>query len=616
MRILFFILFFISSLFSYDITKLIQPTPVLDSIQKVHTLQAQAFDENALNSDEAMQKMLKENKAYLQNILITIKDDPYSQGFINEEELQKRMLFLRSRISLNLKRGNNFAVDRDHISLGYLEQLHYLNTYILSLSKRVREYASQNEIRDLAISTRKDHKTINKERFSNIYTSVLNDNNPIAEDIRENFKAYITISETYNRLLEFTQNHPELLTQKTIFTLVSYDKIINAVNAYPSARWLNKHISILYLNTGKLISMLIITSVFWLSFYLSRWILQFRVFNFKHYENKKLLRPIRLVLWVSALDYFVLTLVYPQPSSGLSESLIIFLTIVSFTYLFMEIIAYLVIGYFETKESSKNEKALVSLSIDLLKSILAIAAFVFFLNKMGVSLQTVLTSLGIFGVGIALAAKDTLANLFGSLNLLLDNTFSQGDYVSIGELEGEVVKVGLRSTQIRAFDNSLILMPNAEANLKPIVNWSKRRLGREIKTSISISYDTQPQKLRDVIEEIRYMISQHPDLVQNEDIKKFENDSYSEVFVSKKHLFGLKKDRFVYLNKFDPSHLSILVQTFSRSIEREEWYRVKEDLLYEIWEILQKNDIHFALPGQNLFIQNSEKPQAITEKEA
>ncbi|PHR54796.1 MAG: hypothetical protein COA44_12250 [Arcobacter sp.] len=602
MRILILLTFYISLVFSYDVSLLVHQTPILDSIKKVHTLQSQAFDENALNTDEAMQKMLKENKIYLQNILMTIKDDPYTDSFVNAGEFEKRTAFLKSRILLNIKRGNNFAVDRDHISLGYLEQLQYLNTYIMSLSKMVRAYADRGEIKEFALKSRQNHKMINKEKFTLIYKSVLKDNNPIAQITRENFKAYITISETYDKLLEFTSHNPKLLSKKTIFTLINYDEIINSVNVYPSARWLNKHIGFLYLNTGKLISILVITSLFWISFYLSKWVLQFRIFNFKHYENRKLLRPIRLVLWVSALDYFFLTLIYPIQPSGFGESFIIFMFTLSTAYLLMELIAYVVIGYFETKQSSKNEKALVSLSIDILKTILAIAAFVYFLNKMGVGLETVLTSLGIFGLGIALAAKDSLANLFGSLNLLLDDTFSQGDFVSIGELEGEIVKVGLRSTQIRALDNSLIILPNAEANAKPIVNWSKRRLGREIKTSISISYSIKPQKLKDLIEEIRYMISQHSDLVQSDDITRHESASSSEFFVSKKNLFGLKKDRFVYLDKFDSSHLSILVQTFSRTIDREEWYKVKEDLLYSIWEILQKHEVEFFLPGQNIFL--------------
>lgn len=604
MRLSFLLLFFISQLFSYDISQLVKPTPLLDSIQNVHKIQVQAFDQDALYSDEAVQKVLEENQDFLQNILLSIKEDPYSGGFILQEAFQERIFFLKSRISINLKQGNDFAVKRDEIALGYLEQMQFLNDYILSLSYMVQSYANSNEIKDFAISQRKEHPAVNKEKFTEIYKSILKDKNPLAEAAKENFKAYITISETCNKLLEYTIQNPKLLTQITIFTLINYDDIISSVNAYTPARWLNKKISFLYLNSGKLVSFVITFILLVLSLILSKWILNFELLNFKHYQNKKLLQPIRILLLVTALDYFVLTLMYPLQPSGFGASFIIFAYILSISYLSMEFIAYLVIGYFETKQSSQNEKALISLSIDMLKSMLAIAGFVFFLNKMGVSLQTVLTSLGIFGIGIALAAKDSIANFFGSLNLLLDNTFSQGDFISIGTLEGEVVKVGLRSTQIRAFDNSLIIMPNAEAALKPVVNWSKRLLGKEIKTNIAVPYTTDPQKLKDVIDEIRYMISLHPDLVQNDDIIEYENILAAEAFVSARQLLGLKKDRFVYLDKFDSSHLTILVQTFTRTTNREEWYKVKEELLYTIWEILRKHKVDFALPAQNLFFKN------------
>ncbi len=609
MRIFISFILLVSSLFSYDLSKLVHPTPTYESIQKLHTLQSRAFEQDALDSDEAMQDLLKENQIYLNNILQSIKSDPYSEGFLIEEDYYKRLLFLQSRLNLNKKRGNEFAIYRDEIALAYLLHIKRVNDYVLSLSSMLQGYPTTNEIVNFAGEVRTSLSEEEKRRFTKIYQSVLKDDNPLAQGIRDNFKAYITLLETYERLIDFTQKNPDLLTQETIFTLINYDDIINGVNASPSARWLNQQISFLYLNSGKLVSLSIIGVLLALSLYLSKWVLRFGFLNFKHYENRKLLKPIRLLLGVTALDYIVLTLMYPLLPSNIGEAFILFAYVFSLSYLAMELIAYVIIGYFETQESSQNEKALVSLFIDILKTFLVISAFVFYLNKMGVSLQTVLTSVGIFGIGIALAAKDSIANLFGSLNLLLDNTFSQGDFITIGTLEGEVVKVGLRSTRIRAFDNSLIIMPNAEAALKPVVNWSKRRLGREIKTNIAIPYSTQPQVIKAIIDEIRYMVAQHPDLVQNDDIKRYEDASKTELFLSKKHLLGLKKDRFVYLDRFDPSHLSIFVQTFSRSTEREAWYKVKEDLLYSIWEILIKHNVDFALPGQNILLETKEKKE-------
>ncbi len=606
MRIILSILFLFTLAFSFDIKDLVVETPILHSLQKVHKLQEKAFDRNDSINEETMQKLFKDNQDYLQEILIHVKDDPYSNGFIVQKKFQARTRFLQNRIVLNLKRGNGFAAKRDQLELGYLEQLSYLNHYLISLGEILQTFPTKNEIKSFAQSQKEKHKSINRDKFTQIYHSVLNDKNPMAETIRENYKAYITIFETLDMLLTYTQENPQVLAQKTIFSLINYDEIIKSVNASPSALWLNKKINFLYLNTGKLVALLIIILLLFLSSFLMKLILRFRIFNFKHYENRKMLRPVRLLLLVIAIDYFVIMLMYPLPPQEGFVSFISLAYIMSLAYFFMEILAYIFVGYFETHERNRNQKALISLSIDLLKMLIAIIAFVVYLNVMGVSLQTVLTTLGIFGLGIALAAKDSMANFFGSLNILLDNTFSQGDLISINGIEGEVVNVGLRSTKIRTFDNSLVILPNAEASVKPIVNWSKRHLGKEIKTTISISYNTQPQKVRDLIEEIKHMLSQHPELVQSGDIENLENEHRDNIFVSKKNLLGLKKERFVYLDSFEDSHLNILIQTFSRTIKKEEWYKVKEDILYSIWEILQKHEIDFALPGQTVFLNNTQ----------
>lgn len=610
MRTLVSLLLFFSLLAAYDIKNILVETPVLYPIKQILTLQMQTFEDTAPPSDEAMQKMLKQNQSFLQEVLLSIKEDPYSEGFILQEEFQKETQFLKSRISINIKLGNTTAVKRDQIALAYLAQLDAINAYIIGLSSMVKAYASQKEIVEFSKKMRLDLPVQEKEDFMQIYKSLADDSYPLAQATRENFKSYISAAETYAQLVEFTINHAKLLTQKTIFTLIHYSDIINTVNSAPSARWLNKKISFLYLSSGKLVAIAVIAVLFWVSLHLSRWVLGFSFLSFNHYENNKLLRPIKLLLGVTALYYLILTLMYPLMPSSLVQSFIIFTYVFAGAYLAMELLAYLVIGYFETKNSSENQKALVSLSIDILKSLIIISAFVFYLNKMGVGLQTVLTSLGIFGIGIALAAKDSIANLFGSLNLLLDNTFSQGDFISIGTLEGEVVKVGLRSTQIRAFDNSLIIMPNAEAALKPIVNWSRRRLGREIKTSIAVSYSTDLELLKNVIEEIRYMIASDPGLVQSDDIERYENESSKALFVSTRHLLGLKKDRFIYLDKLDSSHMSVFVQVFSRSTDREEWYRIKEELLFNILKILKQNKIEFALPAQTIHFAGNEMPDS------
>ena len=103
-----------------------------------------------------------------------------------------------------------------------------------------------------------------------------------------------------------------------------------------------------------------------------------------------------------------------------------------------------------------------------LAPVLARACQVFFyliavllvLQNLGYNVAGLLAGLGIGGLAVALAAKETLANLFGSLALLMDRTFQVGDTIKQGEVEGEVVNIGLRSTRVRTKEGYIVSIPN------------------------------------------------------------------------------------------------------------------------------------------------------------
>ena len=103
-----------------------------------------------------------------------------------------------------------------------------------------------------------------------------------------------------------------------------------------------------------------------------------------------------------------------------------------------------------------------------LAPVLARACQVFFyliavllvLQNLGYNVAGLLAGLGIGGLAVALAAKETLANLFGSLALLMDCTFQVGDTIKQGEVEGEVVNIGLRSTRVRTKEGYIVSIPN------------------------------------------------------------------------------------------------------------------------------------------------------------
>jgi MscS family membrane protein len=140
-----------------------------------------------------------------------------------------------------------------------------------------------------------------------------------------------------------------------------------------------------------------------------------------------------------------------------------------------------------------------------------IAVFVVFgvlltAQSLGFNVQTFLTGLGIGGLAFALAAQDTIANLFGSIVVAIDQPFKIGETVKIGASQGVVEDIGLRSTKIRLVDKSLVAIPNKSVASEAIVNLS-RFTGRRSEQVFGLTYDTTPAQLEAVVAEIRAIIS-------------------------------------------------------------------------------------------------------------
>ena len=139
-----------------------------------------------------------------------------------------------------------------------------------------------------------------------------------------------------------------------------------------------------------------------------------------------------------------------------------------------------------------------------------VLGIVFVVQNMGVDVGSLLAGLGIGGLAFALAAKDTVENLFGSLTIFTDRPFQIGDWVVIGgDIEGVVEEVGFRSTRIRTFHNSLVSVPNGKVAKSPIDNMGKRRY-RRVKATIGLTYDTTPDRLDAYVAGVRDHLEVNP----------------------------------------------------------------------------------------------------------
>ena len=126
-------------------------------------------------------------------------------------------------------------------------------------------------------------------------------------------------------------------------------------------------------------------------------------------------------------------------------------------------------------------------------------------QSLGFNVSTILSGLGIGGLAFALAAQDTIANLFGSIVVAIDQPFKVGETVKIGANTGTVEDIGLRSTKIRLIDRSLVIIPNKLVSSEAIINLS-RFAQRRVEQVIGLTYDTTPDQMAAIVEDVKRII--------------------------------------------------------------------------------------------------------------
>ena len=247
----------------------------------------------------------------------------------------------------------------------------------------------------------------------------------------------------------------------------------------------------------------------------------------------------------------------------------------------------------------KNE--MINVGIKIINFLIIIVGILLILHFAGANLATVLSGLGIGGFAIAIAARESLSNFLGTISILMSDVFSQGDWIWVNNQEGTVVEIGLRVTTIRTFDNALIAIPNGIIANQEVKNWSKRTLGRRIKMNLTLKYNSKRENIQQAILEIREMLQSHPHIATNKTDYQDNKRRKNSTLVSKEDALGVKRTLFVYLDEFSDSSINVLVYCFTKKTIWGQWLETKEDVMYKIMEILEKNSLEFAFPSISLY---------------
>mgnify|MGYP001765744469 CR=1 FL=1 len=201
------------------------------------------------------------------------------------------------------------------------------------------------------------------------------------------------------------------------------------------------------------------------------------------------------------------------------------------------------------------------------------------LQVWGINVTALVASLGLGGLAFALAAKDTVANMFGSFALLADKSVRIGEWIKVGGVEGTVEDIGMRTTKIRSFDKSLITVPNQIVSNSPIENFSRRGV-RRIKMHIGLRYSTSAEQLGNIVKEIRAMLHHH------EEISK-------------------KETLLVNFESFGDSSLNILIHAFVNTSNWERYLNIREEIHLKIIRIVEENGSGFAFPSRSLYLEQT-----------
>ena len=197
---------------------------------------------------------------------------------------------------------------------------------------------------------------------------------------------------------------------------------------------------------------------------------------------------------------------------------------------------------------------------------------------LGAQIRTILLGAGVGGIAVALAAKDTIANFFGSITIFADRPFQVDQLVRIGEHLGFVEEVGFRSSKIRTLQGHLVTIPNNTIANSMIENVGSRPYIRRT-SNITITYDSGNKKTQKAVDIIKEVLADVPEINSDQE-----------------------RPSRVYFSDFNDWSLNIYVSYWVKPADYWLYHQVNERVNFEIMKRFEAEKIEFAFPSQTLYL--------------
>ena len=229
-------------------------------------------------------------------------------------------------------------------------------------------------------------------------------------------------------------------------------------------------------------------------------------------------------------------------------------------------------GKWAKKSKSSLDDSLIPLFSKAANVMLMIVAVLFIFTEWSINITSVLAGLGIAGLALGFAVKDSLSNIFGGISILLDKALQVGDIIEVGGTSGEVVDVGLRSTRIRTWDNELLIIPNGQLANSEFKNWKKPNLNARIVIDFGVEYGAKHEKVKKIVLDV---IKKHKKILKEPSpLVRFKEMGDSALLFGAYFWVGDIADK----------------------------WSTKEDLVCEIYDTLNKHKIGIPFPQMDVHV--------------
>lgn len=288
--------------------------------------------------------------------------------------------------------------------------------------------------------------------------------------------------------------------------------------------------------------------------------------------------PLKFAVILLGIWIAIHRLVYPDSFVKIVDDAYSILIVLDITWLFARLLSSLLQNYWGYSSHGHLSKMLPVIKRTILV-VVWIIGIVMALSNVGVNISALLGTLGIGGIAFALAAQDTVKNVFGAFTIFTDKPFSIGDTIRIDSFEGTIVDVGMRSTKIMGYDRRITTYPNYKITDAAIINISSEPM-RRVMVKLGLTYDTSPEKMKEALDILRGL----PQKVEN--VSSNPGD--------------------ILANFTDYTDSSLVITYFYYIKKQGDILKVSSDMNLEILSSFNKAGLNFAFPTQTVFVHPDE----------